>query len=241
MPLIHLEPDPQNVRGKMSGIDELADSIRAHGIIQPLVVAAIGAGRYRIIAGHRRYEAAKLAGLAQVPTIVRETSAEETREVQLIENVQREDLPAIDVAEALKTMLAQNDGDTEALAKRIGKSSSWVRRHLSLLKLDQKVLVAIRREGLRFEQAARAAQVFKKDGLTAALDVVRQLSSGAMSAKPKDAKPTSASFAHKQRFASPNGAFRAEIIVETSDELDEIKEGQVRSILSALECAFRSS
>ena len=54
MPLIHLEPDPQNVRGKMSGIDELADSIRAHGIIQPLVVAAIGAGRYRIIVSFRQ-------------------------------------------------------------------------------------------------------------------------------------------------------------------------------------------
>lgn len=236
LPITALDPDPDNVRGKMHGLDELATSIRAHGIIQPLVVAAHDAGRYRIVAGHRRFEAAKLAGLVEVPVVFREDGSNATRAVQLVENIQREDLPAVDVAQALKSLMEQHDGNSEQIAAHVGKSSSWVRRHLSLLNLDKKILGAMRREGLRFEQATRAAQVFRKDGLNAALDAVGQLASGNMGSKRKpQQESTHVEFAHKQRFKSPSALFRAEIVLETAHVLDDAQVSQVQSLLSSLE------
>lgn len=231
-----LEPDPDNVRGKLHGLDELAASIRAHGIIQPLVVSAVGGGRYRIIAGHRRFEAARLAGMVDVPVVLRSVAPDATRAVQLVENIQREDLPAVDVAETLKVLMEQQGGDSDKVATQVGKSSSWVRRHLSLLNLDKKVLGAMRREGLGFEQATRAAQVFRKDGLNAALDAVAKLASGDMTSKRTlDPDNVRKGFAHKQRIKSSSQEFLAEIVMETNRELDDEKLLQVQLIMSALE------
>jgi ParB family chromosome partitioning protein len=96
-----VDADETNVRSRVQGIEELAASIRMHGIIQPLVGTRGGDGRVRLIAGHRRLAAAKLAGLECIPMIFREVEATVAKELQLVENVQREDLPALAVAEAL--------------------------------------------------------------------------------------------------------------------------------------------
>lgn len=234
LPISQLTPDPHNVRGKLHGIDELAASITVHGVIQPLVVCPDGDGAYRIIAGHRRFEAAKLARSDSVPVTIRE-QADGARSVQLVENVQREDLAAIEVAEALEQLMEQHEGDSVAVGKQVGKSQSWVRRHLSLLRVDKKLVTAMRRQGLGLEQAARATQVFKVEGIVAGLEAIEQLATGQMRTKSERPTVRVEAFAHKRRFRSPQTDFHAEIVLETRDELDEVKIGQVQSIMTALE------
>lgn len=121
-------------------IDELADSVREHGIIQPLVVTRSGEGRYRLIAGERRLRAAKKVGLAKVPIVIREdTGNEQTLALALIENIQREDLNAIDEALAYEQLHEEFALTQEEIATRVGKSRSTVANSLRLLKLPASV------------------------------------------------------------------------------------------------------
>jgi ParB family chromosome partitioning protein len=120
------------------GLDELAQSIREHGLIEPLVVRKQG-DRYEIIAGERRWRAAQRAGLHEVLVVVRDLSTKEAFELALIENVQREDLNAIEFAEALKRLLDEHDYTQETLASRVGKDRSTISNALRLLKLPKRV------------------------------------------------------------------------------------------------------
>ena len=180
IPIECIDGDPNNVRGRMAGIEELAASIRVHGIIQPLVAVRTNGRRVQLIAGHRRLEAAKVAGLTHVPVITRSASGAVAKELQLVENVQREDLPALDVAEALQAMVGSGQ-TAEGIAERVGKSAAWVRRHLAILKLDAKVVAAIRKNGLRFTQAEHVAKVLKNGSLDAALEAAKALATGQLS------------------------------------------------------------
>ena len=122
---------------------ELADSISAHGILQPLVVVKKDAG-YEIVAGERRFRAAKLAGLKAVPVIVKEISEKERREIALVENLQREDLNPMEESEALYTLLKENDLTQEELAKTLGKSRPAVANALRLLTLPKEIQNMVR-------------------------------------------------------------------------------------------------
>src|SRR6266704_3444758 len=116
-------PNPEQPRRHFDdeALGQLADSIRRHGLLQPLVVRHI-AGRYELIAGERRLRAATRAGLARVPVIVREARAEDRLELALIENVQRENLTALEEAEAYRQLLDQHGLTQDELAERVGKS-----------------------------------------------------------------------------------------------------------------------
>ena len=122
-----------------AALADLADSIREHGIIQPLTVRKLASGYYQIIAGERRWRAARLAGLTQVPAIVIEADDRKMTELSLIENLQREDLDPIEEAEGYKTLMDSYQLTQEEAAERVGKSRSAVANSLRLLGLCPEV------------------------------------------------------------------------------------------------------
>jgi ParB family chromosome partitioning protein len=119
-------------------LDELAASIRASGVIQPVVVRAQGTG-YQLIAGERRWRAAKLAGLEKVPALLREASDGESLEIALIENLLREDLNPMEEAEAYQRLLGEFSWTQEELAQRVGRDRSSIANSLRLLRLPQQI------------------------------------------------------------------------------------------------------
>jgi ParB family transcriptional regulator, chromosome partitioning protein len=134
-----LKPNPHQPRREFDeeALKELADSIREHGIIQPIIAEDAGDGTYFIIAGERRTRAARLAGLAKVPVIVKKFSDERKLEVALIENIQREDLNPVEEAQAYHRLMTLGNLSQEEAASRVGKNRSTVANALRLLKLPE--------------------------------------------------------------------------------------------------------
>ena len=122
-----------------ASIKELADSVKTHGVIQPIIVRSAGDGFYVIVAGERRYRAAKLAGLTEVPVIITELSSSEAAEVALIENIQRADLNPVEIAEVYRALIDDFSLTQQQLADRIGKPRSSVANSLRLLDLPEQV------------------------------------------------------------------------------------------------------
>ena len=121
-------------------LKELADSIAMHGVIQPLLVRPLSDGGYQLIAGERRWRASRMAGLSQVPVVVKEMTDEEAMELALIENLQREDLNPIEEAEGFKLLMDTYSFTQEQAAERVGKSRPAVANALRLLSLPEAVL-----------------------------------------------------------------------------------------------------
>ena len=119
-----------------AALEELAESIRAHGILQPLTVRRLGSGYYQIIAGERRWRAAKLAGLREVPVIIIEADDRKAMELAMIENLQREDLNPMEEADGYHMLMEQYSMTQEQAAERVGKSRSAVANALRLLRLS---------------------------------------------------------------------------------------------------------
>ena len=121
-------------------LKELADSIAMHGVIQPLLVRPLSDGGYQLIAGERRWRASRMAGLSQVPVVVKEMTDEEAMELALIENLQREDLNPIEEAEGFKLLMDTYSFTQEQAAEKVGKSRPAIANALRLLSLPQAVL-----------------------------------------------------------------------------------------------------
>lgn len=126
-----------------AALSELADSIAQHGVIQPLLVRPIQDG-YQLVAGERRWRAARLAGLTEVPVVVKELSDSETMEIALIENLQREDLNPIEEAEGLQLLIDTYGLTQDECAKRVGKSRPAITNALRLLSLPEKLLELVK-------------------------------------------------------------------------------------------------
>jgi ParB family transcriptional regulator, chromosome partitioning protein len=170
-----IEPSPYQPRTRFreEGLDELARSIQASGIIQPLVVRPIGA-RFQLIAGERRWRAAQRAGLSKVSVIVREVPDELALEMTLVENIQREDLNAIEAARAFERLMEEFQLTQEAVAERTGKDRATVANSIRLLKLEPTIqdwieegkltaghgraLLAVQDSQLRMRYAQRGAR-----------------------------------------------------------------------------------
>lgn len=175
-----ISPNPDQPRRSFSddGLDELASSIRELGIIQPLSLRSVSDGAYQIIAGERRWRAAQRAGLRTVPAYVRTASDSEVTEMALIENIQREDLNAIEVALAFRKLIDTYDLTQERLSERVGKSRTVITNHLRLLKLPAEIQIALRdhrldmghaRALLSIDDPKLQLKIFKqilKDGLS---------------------------------------------------------------------------
>lgn len=140
IPLSELRANPYQPRQvfNQEALEELASSIKEHGVFQPIIVKKSIKG-YEIIAGERRFRASKMAGLEHIPAIVRQFSDEAMMEIALLENLQRENLNAIEEAEAYKNMLEKLNLTQEELAKRVGKSRSHITNILGLLRLPLEV------------------------------------------------------------------------------------------------------
>ena len=119
-------------------IDDLAESIKVHGVLQPIIVTKKG-DYYQIIAGERRWRASKKAGLKTIPAIVRDYDERKIREVALIENLQRQDLNALETAKAIKELMEEHSLTQEEIAKTLGKSRSAIANTLRILNLDERV------------------------------------------------------------------------------------------------------
>ncbi|MBR6117527.1 MAG: ParB/RepB/Spo0J family partition protein [Paludibacteraceae bacterium] len=137
-------PDQPRRTFDEEALQELADSIREHGVISPITLRDNGDGSYMIIAGERRFRASKLAGLERIPAYIRTAEDEQVMEWALIENIQREDLDAIEIALAYQRLMDDYSLTQERMAERVGKKRTTVTNYLRLLKLPAEVQVGIK-------------------------------------------------------------------------------------------------
>jgi ParB family transcriptional regulator, chromosome partitioning protein len=150
LPIDRLRPNPDQPRRTFdeASLAELANSLKTHGVIQPILAEQAGDGSYVIVAGERRYRAARMAGLEEVPVIVRSFDPQKRLEIALIENVQREDLNPVEEAEAYRSLMSLGSRSQEDVADAVGKSRSAVANALRLLKLPEPMLSALREGSL---------------------------------------------------------------------------------------------
>ena len=149
-------------------LNELAESIKVHGVIQPIVVTPMGK-RYMIIAGERRFRASKLAGKTQIPALIRHYTPQQIKEISIIENLQREDLNPVEAGRAIKTLMSEFNMTQEMAADRIGKSRSAVANILRLLTLDDDVLKLVEQNRLSAGHARALVVVPKQSQYKLAL------------------------------------------------------------------------
>ena len=206
LPIDSLEPNAFQPRRSFSAsaLDELAASIKEMGVIQPIVVRPNAGGAYQIVAGERRWRAAKLAGYSMIPAIVKDLSDQESLEIALIENVQREDLNALDVAEAYDTLLKRFSYTQETLAKKIGKERSSITNYLRLLRLPDPVKNLLREEQITFGHAK---------ALLSLQDATAQLSISLKVAKRKisvrELEKIVANYKNRQTLSAPSASRRS--------------------------------
>jgi len=141
-----IEANPKQPRRDFDeqSLQELANSIKLHDIIQPITVTKLATGKYRLISGERRLRAAKLAGIIDIPAYVRQANDAELLELALLENLQREDLNAMEVSLSYKRMMEELDYTQEQVAERMGKDRSTVANFIRLLKLPPDIQLAVR-------------------------------------------------------------------------------------------------
>lgn len=146
IPLSQIEANPDQPRHDFddNALSELAASVKMHDIIQPITVTKTATGKYRIIAGERRFRAAKIAGLADIPVYVRDVKDSKILELALLENLQREDLNAIEIALSYRQLMEELDYTQDQLAERMGKERSTVTNYIRLLKLPPDIQAAVR-------------------------------------------------------------------------------------------------
>ncbi len=172
LPLADIDTNPAQPRRQFDeeALRALADSIRSNGVLMPLLVVETGA-RYRIVAGERRFRAARLADLETVPCIVRDMDKQQEMEAALIENLQREDLNAIEEAAAIRALMEQCGYTQEMTAKRLGKSRSAVANTLRLLSLPEEIRKSVMAGTISagharvlcgIEDAARQERLFRR-------------------------------------------------------------------------------
>jgi ParB family transcriptional regulator, chromosome partitioning protein len=151
----NIEANPFNPRTDFdeTALVELSDSIAQHGIIQPLTVRKLGRDKYQLISGERRFKASKLAGLTEVPAYIRLANDQAMLEMALVENIQREDLNAIEVALSYQRLLDECKLTQEELSKKLAKSRTSITNHIRLLKLPPKIQLAVRENELSMGHA----------------------------------------------------------------------------------------
>jgi ParB family chromosome partitioning protein len=160
-----IEVNPKQPRQDFdeSALKELAASIRTHDIIQPLTVARTAGGKYRLIAGERRLRASRLAGLKDVPVYIRQVNDQELLELALLENLQRQDLNAIEIGLSYKRLMEECSLTQEQVAERMGKERSTVTNYIRLLKLPPGIVVAVRNGTISMGHARALVNVDQVD------------------------------------------------------------------------------
>lgn len=180
--LTEVEPNKNQPRKRFDDaeIQTLADSIREHGLIQPITVRTIVDGRYQIVAGERRWRACKMAGVSEIPIIVRELSDEDTAKIALIENVQRADLNPIEEAAAYKQLIEQYGVTQEAIAKMVGKSRSAIANSVRLLNLPEEVQDMLKNDEISVGHAKALAAIEDEETM---IEVARKAAEGLLTVR----------------------------------------------------------
>ena len=179
--ILNIEPNPYQPRMHIKPEDliELADSIREHGVIQPLIITKdTKSEKYFLIAGERRFRASQLAGLKKVPVVIKESSPQEMLELALIENIQREDLNAVEEATAFRQLQDEFGMKQSDIAKKVGLSRVAVTNKIRILGLPEEVKEAILNGKITEGHARALLGLSDKDSIVAAMDIVikRELS-----------------------------------------------------------------
>ena len=172
-----IEPNPYQPRTEFNqeALEELAASIKLLGLIQPITLRPLADGRYQIISGERRFRASQLAGLERVPAYIRKTDDQGMLEMAIVENIQREDLDAIEVALSFQRLIEECSLTQEAMAERVGKKRATVTNYLRLLKLPAEIQFAIRAKKITMGHAkALLALESDKEQLKLANQIVEQ-------------------------------------------------------------------
>jgi ParB family transcriptional regulator, chromosome partitioning protein len=152
IPIDSIDPNPYQTRRRINetALEELAESIRASGVVQPVVLRPAGNGRYQLVAGERRWHASKRAGKTTIPAVVRQISNEQAMEITIIENLQREDLNPVEQARAFERLSREFGMTQEQIAARTGKDRASIANFIRLLKLPEEVQNALEAGTLSF-------------------------------------------------------------------------------------------
>lgn len=223
--LSEIEPNRDQPRKIFSeeALNELADSIREHGVLQPLLVRPLPGGSYQLVAGERRWRASRMAGLQEVPVVIREMDEEQAMEIALIENLQREDLNAIEEATGYKQLMERYGMTQEQVAKRVGKSRPAIANALRLLNLPPKVMDMVG-EGEVSPGHARALLAF--DDQDRIVEIAQKVKTGKYSvrdiermAKNQDEKKEKAAKVPEEPAWGGKSAFLTEMEIAMSMEM----------------------
>jgi len=176
IPTEDLTPGQYQPRKKMyrDTLEELAQSIKQQGVIQPLVVRRLASGRYEIVVGERRWRAAQMAGLTTVPAVVRNLNNNETAKIALIENLQREDLNALDQARGLQRLQKEFNLSQESLGEAVGKSRTAVANLLRLLKLSSEVQELLEQGKLEMGHARALLSLDENQQIVFATEIIKK-------------------------------------------------------------------
>lgn len=182
IPVSDIETNPKQPRKDFDeqALQELASSIKVHDLVQPVTVSRLPSGKYRLISGERRWRAAKLAGLTDVPAYVRQANDQQLLELALLENLQREDLNAVEIALSYKRMMEELSYTQEQVAERMGKERSTVANYIRLLKLPPDIQLAVR-EGRISMGHARA--LINVDGVDKQLFIFHEITDKGLSVR----------------------------------------------------------
>ena len=172
--LMEIEPNKEQARKIFDedALSELADSIAQHGVLQPLLVRPLIGGGYQLIAGERRWRASRIAGLTEVPVIIKDLTDTEAAVISLIENLQREDLNPVEEALGFASLMKDFDLTQEEAAQKVGKSRPAVANALRLLKLPEKVLDMVRENKLSAGHARALVAISEEKALISAAELI---------------------------------------------------------------------
>lgn len=182
IPLDQIEVNPYQprVHFDQEALGELADSIKTQGIIQPITVRKLSNDQYQLISGERRFQASKLAGLEKIPAYIRTADDQQMLEMALIENIQRENLNAIEIALSYQRLLSECDLKQEELGGRVGKNRTTVNNYLRLLKLPPDIQAAVRDKVISMGHARALVNV---ENIDQQLDIFKQVVANELSVR----------------------------------------------------------
>ncbi len=241
IPVAQIETNPFQPRTHFDedALLELAESIRVHGIIQPITVRRLSQNQYQLISGERRFQASKLAGLEMIPAYIRSADDQQMLEMALIENIQRENLNAIEIALSYQRLISECHLKQEELGERVGKNRATVTNYLRLLKLPPDIQIAVRdnklsmghaRAIINVENPEQQLYIFKKTlneelSVRKVEELVRELS-GKKNEPAQTSSATASSPASKeitQLQASLSSHFGTRVVVKSDGKRGEIK------------------
>lgn len=240
IPVEQIETNPFQPRSHFdeAALQELAESIKVHGIIQPITVRKLARDQYQLISGERRFQASKLAGLTTIPAYIRAADDQQMLEMALIENIQRENLNAIEIALSYQRLISECNLKQEELGERVGKNRATVTNYLRLLKLPPDIQIAVRdnkismghaRAIINVENPENQLYIFKKI-LTEELSVrkveelVRSLSSEkSAETRPETTAPSGSSKEITQLQSRLSSHFGTRVVIKSDGKKGDIR------------------